>query len=176
VRPQAIFGLSILLSFIVWAIVVGRYVWPTLRQRPRVEALRPLLLLHAFRFIGLAFLIPGVVSPDLPAAFARSAAYGDLLTSLLALFAYAAMRSPLGTPSVWAFNIVGTFDLLRAYYEGVRTGLGLKPGLQGALYFVPTLLVPLLLVTHALVFRLLLHREGRMAGALAALSPGSGRR
>jgi hypothetical protein len=70
---------------------------------------------------------------------------------------------PLGTPSVWAFNIVGTFDLLRAYSEGGRTGLGLQPGLQGALYFVPTLLVPLLLVTHALIFRLLLHREGAHA-------------
>ena len=30
-----------------------------------------MLLLHAFRFVGLAFLVPGVVSPDLPDAFAH---------------------------------------------------------------------------------------------------------
>jgi hypothetical protein len=30
------------------------------------------------------------------------------------------------------------------------------PGLQGAGYFIPTVLVPLLLIRHALVFRILL--------------------
>jgi hypothetical protein len=32
----------------------------------------------------------------------------------------------------------------------------MTPGLQGAAYFIPTVLVPLLLVTHVLVFRILL--------------------
>ena len=48
---------------------------PELRLRQRAEALQPLLILHSFRFIGLAFLVPGVVSTDLPTAFAHSAAY-----------------------------------------------------------------------------------------------------
>jgi hypothetical protein len=42
-------------------------------------------MLHSFRFIGLAFLVPGVVAPDLPSAFARSAAYGDIVAATLAL-------------------------------------------------------------------------------------------
>jgi hypothetical protein len=82
-QPQAIFGISVLFGFIVWGMVGAHYLWPALRSRPRREALRPILLLHGFRFVGLVFLVPGVVSPDLPTAFARPAAYGDLLTSIL---------------------------------------------------------------------------------------------
>jgi NAD(P)-dependent dehydrogenase (short-subunit alcohol dehydrogenase family) len=92
-QPQVIFGISVLLALVVWGMIVARYVWPALRDRPRTEALRPLLLLHAFRFVGLAFLVPGVVSPDLPAAFAQPAAHGDLATSMLALLAIAMLGS-----------------------------------------------------------------------------------
>ena len=154
--PQAIFGISVLMGLVVWGMIVVWYVWPALRDRPRTEALRPVLLLHAFRFVGLAFLVPGVVSPDLPAAFAEPAAYGDLSTSMLALLAIATLGSRAGTIIVWVFNCVGTVDLLNAFYQGDRLGVGITPGLQGAAYFVPTVLVPLLLVTHALVFRILL--------------------
>jgi hypothetical protein len=157
--PQMIFGISVLLSAVVWGLIGAQYFWPALQRRPRTDALRLLLLLHAFRFVGLAFLVPGVVSPDLPEGFARPAAYGDLATSVLALLAIATLRSPLGTILVWIFNIVGTVDLLNAFYQGDRLGVGIAPGLQGAAYFIPTVLVPLLLVTHALVFRILLRRE-----------------
>lgn len=60
---------------------------------------------------------------------------------------------------MWAFNILGSADLLNAFYQGNR--IGLAPGQQGAAYFIPTVLVPLLLITHGLVFRLLLKREVR---------------
>ena len=150
------FGLSVLLGFVVWGVIAARYIWPALRGRRREEALRPLLLLHAFRFVGLAFVVPGVVSPDLPAAFARPAAYGDLATCLLALLGIATLGSRLGTVIVWIFNSVGTVDLLNAFYRADRAGVGETPGLQAAAYFIPTVLVPLLLVTHALVFRILL--------------------
>ena len=158
-EAQAIFGISVLMGFVVWGLVVARYIWPALRSRRSAEALRPLLLLHAFRFVGLAFLVPGVVSPDLPEGFARPAAYGDLANCLLALAAVATSERPPGTIIVWLFNIVGTVDLLNAFYQADRLGVGIAPGLQGAAYFIPTVLVPLLLVTHALVFRILLRPE-----------------
>jgi hypothetical protein len=158
-EPRVAFGVSVLLGFLVWGMIAARYIWPALRGRPRAEALRPLLLLHAFRFVGLAFLVPGVVSPDLPAAFARPAAYGDLATSLLALLGIATLESRLGTVIVWVFNGVGTVDLLNAFYQADRLGVGIAPGLQGAAYFIPTVVVPLLLVTHALVLRILLRAE-----------------
>jgi hypothetical protein len=154
---QALFGISVLFSFVAWGMVARLYIWPALRTRSRADALKPLLSLHTFRFAGLAFLIPGVVSPDLPLGFARPAAYGDLTTAVLALVAIATLRSPLGTALVWIFNLVGTFDLLFAFFQGNRVGL--EAGQQGAAYFITTVLVPLLLVTHFLIFRLLLKRD-----------------
>jgi hypothetical protein len=95
----------------------------------------------------------------LPAAFARPAAYGDLSTATLALLAIVVLRTKFGVILVWAFNLLGTADLLYAFYQADRTGVGLAPGLQGAAYFIPTALVPLLLITHGLVFALLLKRD-----------------
>ncbi|HKA74557.1 MAG TPA: hypothetical protein VKE26_22340 [Xanthobacteraceae bacterium] len=152
-----LFGASIALSFIAWGVVMASCFWPELRSRPRAEALRPLLLLHPFRFVGLAFLVPGVVSPELPAAWSRPAAYGDLVAALLALLALAGLKSRLGPALVWVFSLWGATDLLHAFYQG--NAVGLDPGHLGAGYFIITVLVPLLLITHALVFWLLLHNE-----------------
>jgi hypothetical protein len=60
----ALYGTGIAFSFVAWGLVTAWYIWPELRRRRRADALRPLLLLHCFRFIGLAFVVPGVVSPD----------------------------------------------------------------------------------------------------------------
>jgi hypothetical protein len=84
---QLLFGISVAFGFAAWAVVTALYIWPELQARSRIEALRPLLALHGFRFIGLSFLVPGVVSPDLPIAFARDAAYGDIVAAILALLA-----------------------------------------------------------------------------------------
>ena len=75
------------------------------------------------------------------------------------LRAASTLGSRLGTIIVWVFNIVGTVDLLNAFYQADRFGVGTAPGLQGAAYFIPTVLVPLLLVTHGIVFRALLRPE-----------------
>ena len=156
--PQALFGISVAFSFIAWGIVAARYLWPELRNQPRAEALRPLLVLHSFRFIGLAFLVPGVVSAELSAAFARPAAYGDLVAAILALVALAGLQTRLGLLLVWVFNLWGTADLLFAFYNG--NSVGFAPGQLGAAYFIPTVIVPLLLITHGLIFRLLLRGDG----------------
>jgi hypothetical protein len=75
---DALFGLSILMSFLAFAIVTKVYIWPRLRVMRRTDALIPLVIPHTFRFVGLSFLIPGVVSPSLSPAFTIPAAYGDL--------------------------------------------------------------------------------------------------
>ena len=154
--PQLYFFMSIAFSFIAWGIVAKRYIWPKLRLLQPAEALRPILILHTFRFEGLAFLVPGVVSPDLPPAFAHSAAYGDLIAAILALLSLASLPRP-GVAVAWIFNLWGTADLLNAFYQA--NAAGLVPGQLGAAYFIPTLLVPLLLITHGLAFRILLQHR-----------------
>jgi len=155
------FFTSIGLSFVAWGLLISRYVWPRLRPMPRTEALQLLLLPHAFRFVGLAFLVPGVVSPDLPPAFARAAAYGDIVAATLALLSLLTVSRGFGVPLVWIFNVWGTADLLTGFYEANRSGL--LAGQLGATYFIPTVVVPLLLITHAVVFRLLLQRSSSAA-------------
>jgi hypothetical protein len=157
----ALYGTGIAFSFIAWGLVTAWYIWPRLPRQPLADALRPLILLHCFRFVGLAFLVPGVVSPDLPAAFARPAACGDLIAAVLALLALAALPRRLGLAVSWVFNLWGTTDLLYAFYQGNRVGL--EPGQLGAAYFIVTILVPLLFITHGLVFRLLLRGEAGAA-------------
>jgi hypothetical protein len=148
---------SIAFSFIAWGIVTARYIWPELRLRQRAEALRPLLILHSFRFIGLAFLVPGVVSPDLPPAFAHSAAYGDIIAAMLALLSLLFLPNAAGVAATWIFSLWGTADLFNAFYQANHAGL--TAGQLGATYFIPTFIVPLLLITHGLAFRILLQRQ-----------------
>ena len=160
-QTQLALFVSIAFSCIAWGIVAARYIWPQLRLRQRAEALRPLLILHSFRFVGLAFLVPGVVSPDLPSAFAHSAAYGDIIAAVLALLALMSLPIASGVVIAWIFNLWGAADLFNAFYQANHAGL--MPGQLGATYFIPTFIVPLLLITHGLGFRILVQRQPQPA-------------
>ena len=154
-----LFGISVVFGLTVWGAVAREYIWPALRERPSPENLKPILLLHGFRFLGLAFVVPGVVSPQLPAAFAQSVAYGDLISAILALLALATLGTSTGTVLTWAFNAFGTADLLFGFYLGDRISLPDTQGLLGAGYFILTAYVPLLLITHGMAFRMLLRTK-----------------
>jgi hypothetical protein len=155
-----IWGITVAFSLLAWGVYAAQYMWPAIKQRERSEALRPILVLHGFRYIGLLVLIPGVVSPQLVSTvFARGLAYGDLAAATLSLLALAALHTRLAQPLVWLFNIFGTLDLLNAFYQGNRISLAQTPGLLGAGYFIPIFVVPLLLVTHVLVFRVLMRKQ-----------------
>lgn len=150
---QQIFGLQVLLSFILFTLAARWYVSPRLAALPVDRALQPLLVLHATRHMGLVFLVPTVVGGTLPPAFAHAAAYGDLLAGVLALAALAALRAPLprvAMPLTWLFNVVGLLDLVNAFYQGLAHDVQL-----GAAYYIPTFIVPALVVTHVMMFGLL---------------------
>ena len=153
----ALFGLSVAMSFIAWGIIAWLFVWPRLKVMSRDDALLPLVVPHTFRFVGLSFLVPGVVSPSLPPAFAAPATHGDLGAAILAIAAVFSLRyrTLWAIPLVWLFNLWGTIDLLNAIYQG-QIGVGIGPGSLGAAFFIPTVIVPALLITHGLIFRLLL--------------------
>jgi hypothetical protein len=158
---RLVFGISVLLNFVSSGVIARLYLWPRLRTMKREDALVLLVAPHLFlRFIGLSFLVPGVVSPSLPAAFAGPAAYGDLVAGILAIISTVglARRASWAVPLVWVFNVWGAADLLFAFYQGPR--LEIEAGAFGAAFFIPTTIVPVLLVTHFLIFRLLV-RYGR---------------
>src|SRR4051812_41691718 len=166
-QQMILFFVSIACSLIVWGVVTARYLWPELRDRTPVDALRPILVLHSFRFIGLAFLVPGVVAADLPSVFAHAAAYGDIVAAALALISLLLLPGAAGITATWIFSIWGTADLLDAFFQANRGGL--LAGQLGATFFLPTLIVPLLLITHVLGFRILVkHQREVLAGQPAA--------
>jgi hypothetical protein len=148
------FVLSVAGAFLATSVMAYTYVWPALRAMPRHDALRLLASVHAFRFLGMNFLVSGFVSAELSPDFASQVGWGDLIAASLALFSMAALswRWSIAVPIVWIFNIWGTLDLLNAYYMGVKIG---NPGLFGAGIYIPALYVPVLLVSHVLAFVLL---------------------
>jgi hypothetical protein len=58
-------------------------------------------------------------------------------------------------PLMWVFNIEGTLDLLNAFVQGVQR---VRVGDLGATYFIPTVAVPGLLVTHVMMFVVLVRQ------------------
>jgi hypothetical protein len=158
--PATIFQIHLVLGYVPWLLCFGAYLWPRLSAMEPIEAHRAIATLHSFRFFGLVFIVPGVVGPNLPASFATFAAYGDFATGLLAISALLTARLPkLFWPFVVAFNVVGAADIIVDYYHGNQVDLPALAGELGATYAVPILYVPLLMITHAAAFYLLVRRQ-----------------
>ncbi|BCG82246.1 hypothetical protein [Mesorhizobium sp. 113-3-3] len=170
---EILFQTHLVLGYIAWLLCFGAYGLPWLNSMDRMAAQRAIATLHSFRFFGLVFMLPGVVSPDLPARFATFAAYGDFATGVLAMLALLSVRiRQLFWPFVVAFNVVGMVDLIVDYYHAIQADLPAHAGLFGATYAIPVIYVPLLMITHVAAFYFLLrpHQEATraMAGDAAA--------
>ena len=155
----AVFGVQNLLSFVVFGLLAWWYVWPWLRSVDRTTAFTALTFVHALRPIGATVLVASVAGTALPRDFAQAVAYGDLATSVLAVLTLLALRWRLGLAIalVWLTNVVGTADLVNALIGGVRNDVS-RLGM-GSFWYVVTILVPILWITHVLGFALLLRRR-----------------
>jgi hypothetical protein len=153
-----LFVLNIIGIVIALLFMLVLWVWPALRRQPFAVAVVPLLVFHMFRAIGGGFLIPGVVSPELPSEFTTLAATGDLIAAGLAAIAALAVvrRWSWAKPAVWLFNIFGLLDLLNAFFQVGR--LGILPGQMQTMYLIVTIYGPALLLTHGVIFALLLRQ------------------
>jgi hypothetical protein len=180
---ERLFQVHLVLGYLAWLLCCRTYIWPRLRSMDRANAHRAIATLHSFRFFGLVFILPGVVSPTLPgsfATFATCAAYGDLATGLLALLALLTVRiRPVFWFFVVAFNVTGTTDLVLDYYHAIQAGLPARAGELGAAYAIPIIYVPLLMITHVVSFALLIRPSAaRVVGGArtskAATSPQAG--
>lgn len=158
--PELLFLLHLVLGYVAWLLCFRVYVWPRLNSMDPFEAQRAIATLHSFRFFGLVFILPGVVSPDLPASFAVFAAYGDFATGVLAMLALLTARTrPLFWLFVVAFNLVGATDLIVDYYHAIQSDLPVRAGELGATYAIPIIYVPALMITHVAAFYLLLRPQ-----------------
>jgi hypothetical protein len=165
---ELLFQTHLVLGYVAWLLCFGAYILPWLRSMDRVAAHRAIATLHSFRFFGLVFILPGVVSPNLPAGFAVFSAYGDFATGVLAMLALLTVRiRPLFWLFVVAFNLVGTVDLVVDYYHAIQVGLPAHAEWLGATYAIPIIYVPLLMITHIAAFYFLARPQPKEARALA---------
>jgi hypothetical protein len=161
-----IFLSQFVLSLIAVGLLARWYAAPWLAGKSLEVALMALIAPHAFRHIGLAFIVPALNQPGMPLEFATSAAYGDLLSGILALVVLIGLRGrwAMAIPLAWVFSIIGLADLANA----LRQDDAILH--MGATWFIPTFVVPILLVTHVMVItRLVKHAKGlRFSGASEA--------
>lgn len=146
-----ILTVNLLFSTLVFWIAARIYVFPKLPELKPKTVLLPILLLHAFRHLGMMFLAPGATYAGIPPQFAYPAAFGDLLAALLALSAILALVRTVrsGRLLVWIFNVEGTVDLIAAIVLATKYG---APPYMGPAYWIPAFWVPALLVTHYITF------------------------
>jgi hypothetical protein len=165
-----ILTVNLLFSTFVFWVAARIYVMPKLPELGPRAVLLPILLLHAFRHLGLMFLAPGAIYAGMPAPFAYPAALGDLVAALLALAAIppVARGARSARPLLWSFNVWGTLDLLTAI--ALATVYGAAPSM-GAAYWIPAFWVPALLVTHYITFVILLKHPTRDPRPRAAAYP-----
>ena len=151
-----IFWMQLLVSLVVCTIVVAWYVWPYLSKLSLNAALIPLLFVHVPRYVGMTLLVPYMMDPKLPKDFLFGAAYGDLLEAVLALVCLFALRSNwrFTVPLVWVTNTWGFLDLL----NGVRGVLTINvPSFNlGTIWYIYTFYAPVVVVSHVLIFMILI--------------------
>lgn len=153
---------NLLFSTFVFWLAARIYFLPRLHEFKPRTVLLPILLLHAFRHLGLMFLAPGATYAGIPPQFAYPAAIGDLLAALLALAAIplVAKQASGSRLLVWVFNVTGSLDLVIAITLATIHGAS---DYMGPAYWIPAFWVPALLVTHYIVFLVLGRRWSRTA-------------
>jgi hypothetical protein len=156
-----ILPLNLIANSVIFFVAARLYLLPLVsRLRPQ-QILVPILLLHSTRHLGMMLLTRGATYPGLPPKFAYAAAFGDLVTAIIAFAAIPLVLrgSRFAKPIVWVFNIFGTVDLLVAITTGTIYNAVVA---IGAAYWIPAFWVPLLLVTHYITFVVLVRRGGTL--------------
>ena len=155
--PVLLFVVQFLWFLIAWAVLAALFVAPKLRSYPASDALAMCISPQLFRILGVGLLVPNL-APDMPRSFAVPTAAGDSLTALLALISVIGLRrrwQPARNVA-WACNLVGVADLTIALPHAAMIGAA---RFLAAQWYVPALGLPLMIVSHALAFRILLDRQ-----------------
>ena len=69
-----VFGLQVVLSLVVYALIAKWYVARWLAEKPSYQALMLLIIPHTLRHLGLTFFVPGVVAQPMRISWANSVA------------------------------------------------------------------------------------------------------
>jgi len=153
-NPLPIFVLQFAWFLAAWTVIATHLVAPRLAATAPDRALALWLAPQLFRVLGSGLLVP-TLAPDMPRAFALPTALGDALTAVLALAAIVALerRRPSARTLAWTCNVVGSCDVVIALVHAARIEAARHLAAQ---WYVAAVLVPLVIVSHAMVYRTLL--------------------
>jgi hypothetical protein len=143
------------LAFVAW-LATRRVGW--LRAWSDTVDPRVLVLPHLLRAVAAAGFLQSVSRAELPAGFALPAAWGDLAVAALAalLLCAGAIRTRHHARAWQVWNVLGLIDIVLVVANAARFGLAhpaaMSPMLRLPLALLPSFLVPIVFVTHALLF------------------------
>ena len=146
------------LSLVTFLVIAVWYVVPWLKVRSRVDALTPLIWVHAFRNLALHLYSAQQSGLAIPDSGRDHAVLGDVVGMLLALVAVASLRYRMrfATAIVWLLVLETLIDIGIATVDGIQGHtMGLLNGITWLIlvYYVPLMLVCLGLTVWQLVSR-----------------------
>jgi hypothetical protein len=127
---------------------------PTLQEWARTIDLRWLVFLHLTRFVGFYFFFL-CSRGELPFAFAAPAGWGDIVVAALAVLLLA-LSGARNWKMLVIWNTIGLTDILFVVLTALRLGLedwrSMHALREWPLSLLPAFLVPLIIVSHVLIF------------------------
>jgi hypothetical protein len=129
------------------------------RERVRAVGLRSLVAFHVIRVAAGAYFLVLSARGELAGEFAFAAGWGDIVVGLGAAAVWwlcFPLRSPAQRRMLLLWNVVGLLDILGVLANGARIfirdpGVG-EPFTRLPLALLPTFVVPLVIVSHVLLF------------------------
>jgi hypothetical protein len=175
-RPVPVVGLFVVVPLLAAALAAA---WPAAREAMLSIPMPVMVALNIVRVFAVLFLMLAAEG-RLTGPFPYSAAWGDIITGVAAVPVLWLLKDGNAryTTAIAAWNLFGAADLVLAIAFGITSAEGsplqLFPGpgseaMQHAPWsFVPTVLVPIWLILHAIIaVRLRLAKLGQAASAVA---------
>ncbi len=157
-----ILNLQYLVAFSTYLVIFAIYLRPWFKAQPFDRAVLPLLLLHAFRYLGLTLIVPGQIDPAVSRDALQVMAWGDFASGVAALLAAVAVhhRWTTATALVALFSLVGIGDLIIVGYTAINAGVFFAD--MGTMWFVNVIYAPVLLLAQLYIaYRLVIHLLGK---------------
>ena len=177
-RPVPVVGLFVAVPLLAAAVATA---WPQARQAMLSIPLPVMVALNVVRVFAVLFLLLAAAG-RLTGPFPYSAAWGDIITGVVAVPVLWLLKDggARNTPAIAAWNLFGAADLVLAIAFGITSAEGsplqLFPGpgsdaMQHVPWsFVPTVLVPIWLILHAIIAVQL--RRAKLGQAATAVAGG----
>ena len=153
VPPPAIAGV------ITVALLIALGISTSMREKARAFGLRHFVLFHVVRIAAGAYFLILLGRGELPSNFALVAGWGDIAVGVGALVVWwicFPLRSSWQRGTLLTWNVLGLLDILLVLGNGARLFLRDPSLAEGftrlPLALLPTFLVPIVIVSHVLLF------------------------